>query len=169
MIKHIFSIIFGLFLFCLFCTGKNDQIPSAILSGSIKNADNKNLMIDDHDVLIKKDGSFEYHFELDTPTYLLFSLNEETLLFLEPGDSLHLTLDADQFLDTISFCYAPISWPMDRVVVHNEIFLHSPKSSLQRKSLEGLTTRPFGGVIMRPCCVDHRAKKFNVSAGGEIP
>jgi len=99
MKKQILFFAFSFFLLSIFCA-KEPQITT--INGSIQNVADKSLKIDEQDVSIDEDGSFKYQLELEKPIYVTFDLGEATLLFIEPGDSLHVKLDANQFLETIN-------------------------------------------------------------------
>lgn len=102
MKKQTFYLAFSLFLiFSCQCELNNKPKPIYI-GGIIKNAENKQLSINNNDVPINKEGHFEYRFELQKASYIDFKLDNEIGLFLEPGDSLFLELNANQFFETFN-------------------------------------------------------------------
>jgi acetyl esterase/lipase len=93
--------LFGLFLIFVCQCKFNHKSQSVYIGGIIKNVENQQLKINDNEIAINKEGRFEYRFELQKASYINFKLDNEIALFLEPGDSLFLKLNAEQFYETL--------------------------------------------------------------------
>ena len=102
MKKQTFYLAFSLFLIFSCQCEFNNKPQSIYIGGIIKNAENKHLSINNKEIPMTKEGHFEYRFELQKASYIDFKLDNEIALFLEPGDSLFLELNANQFYETFN-------------------------------------------------------------------
>jgi acetyl esterase/lipase len=73
---------------------------SAYISGTISNAGDSRLTINGEDVAIGPGGRFAHRFDLEKPSYVVLVQKRFVSLFLEPGDSLEISVDADRFYES---------------------------------------------------------------------
>lgn len=116
------TLLSALFIFVLFSCSKtedkNDKevVKKVIVTGKILNPKSNKLSINYlFDYISNKDSvlcfdslnennEFRVEFDLDSPVYAKFNTSKEfTNLYLSPGDSLYITLDADAFDSTITY------------------------------------------------------------------
>jgi acetyl esterase/lipase len=89
-------------LLCVYAPGKSRATPGhAVIDGIVKNAEGTALVIGSDDVVIGADGSFAHRLDVSKASYVAFRLGEEVSLYLGPGDSLHIELDAERFYDSM--------------------------------------------------------------------
>lgn len=76
---------------------------TASISGIIKNAKYNHVKIGDRLAKVDGKGYFELSLDLREADYFTLWHGKEILLFLTPGDHITLTLDADDFFNTMKF------------------------------------------------------------------
>jgi thiol-disulfide isomerase/thioredoxin len=92
-----------------YCSEKPVELPKeAIVAGTITNIqdDKAYFRFPDHTdtVNVGADGTFHIKLDLDSAAYLRFFYNDEyASMYLQPGDSIHLTLDTEMFDETIKY------------------------------------------------------------------
>ena len=91
-----------LFLICLnsFLLSESKK-KSYIVSGTILNFQNAQILIQDQNVDLSEDGNFFFSKAIDSPFYVNIDFGKKINLYVHPGDSLFLEIDADQELNSI--------------------------------------------------------------------
>jgi thiol-disulfide isomerase/thioredoxin len=103
-----FFLFFLLIAFCFACQPEMPEIEenkSITITGNIQNAGNVALRVSGMIELVKDstdtDGNFNIHFEHPHPEYFTLRMpGQSLLLFLYPGDSIHVNADKENFSET---------------------------------------------------------------------
>jgi acetyl esterase/lipase len=72
-----------------------------ILSGKIHNYESAQISIQNKNVALSEDGNFFFSKSIDSPFYVFIDFGKKINLYVHPGDSLFLEIDADQELNSI--------------------------------------------------------------------
>lgn len=88
------------------CTNSNSNLVT--ITGEITNPKGESVAFSDRDTsystTANEEGLFEIEFSLDTSTYLNFAHGDEvTAMFVYPGDKIKLTIDTEQFDESIQY------------------------------------------------------------------
>lgn len=94
------------------CTKSDPNLVT--ISGKITNPIGNNVAFNSADTsfstTMNEDGSFEITFSLDSAMYLNFNHGpEHTAMYVKPGDVINLTIDTEQFDETITYTGSPAS------------------------------------------------------------
>lgn len=105
MKKHLL-VAAGIALFAASCTTKNPNEVS--IAGTITNPINNTVEFFNKDTSFtattKEDGSFSLSFTLDSATYFNFQHGpESTAMFIEPGNTIGLSINPEEFDESISY------------------------------------------------------------------
>jgi acetyl esterase/lipase len=73
------------------------------INGTIINTKSDHVKIGNYTTAIDESGNFEIRFGIKEADFFIFEHNEKIPLFLTPGDHLHLTLDAEDFINSLHF------------------------------------------------------------------
>ncbi len=112
--KNTLIIILAIALFAVIaCKREKDIQKEVIISGKIENPGNDSIWVyysdkfgDNtiHSAALDSNGKFQLSFDLDKPTEATFNDgNENTALFLHPGDSLFMTLNTKEFDESLKY------------------------------------------------------------------
>jgi len=75
-----------------------------VVHGTITNPGDTVIIINDSTILVSESGEFRYKTNIEKQTSVeLYYQDAELLLYLQPGDGLKLTLDANDVMNTIQF------------------------------------------------------------------
>ena len=105
MIKKLFLVIITVTLLVA-CSKKNPNL--VIITGKIAHPIGESVTFASTDTsyltTTNEDGTFEIRFSLDSATYLDFSHGVEiTAMYVKPGDRINLSIDTEQFDETIAY------------------------------------------------------------------
>ena len=82
----------------LFSSGLERDI---VISGKVQNAKSPHISINKQSVSLNSAGKFQYSVNLKKPAYIEVDFGKQVFLYLSPGDSLNLEIDADAELKSI--------------------------------------------------------------------
>ena len=103
-LKNVITIVLATLLFA--CT-KTD--PNQVtITGEITNSKGESVIFSNQDTsystTANEDGTFAIAFSLDSATYLNFEHGvERTAMFVKPGDKIKLSIDTEEFDETIKY------------------------------------------------------------------
>ena len=105
--KFYFSFLLSaLFLIGCLNTSKND-LNEIHISGQIINPVLDNIEFESTDstfiVELTKDGNFTFSFTTDSSLYLRLSHGEYTSMYVKPGDNIELSLNTDEFDESVNY------------------------------------------------------------------
>ncbi|MEE2700515.1 MAG: TlpA disulfide reductase family protein [Bacteroidota bacterium] len=103
-LKTLSTILCALVLFA--CTKKDPN--QVTIKGEITNPVGKSVIFSNKDTsyatTTNRDGSFSISFKLDTATYLNFEHGiEHTAMYVKPGDKIEISINTEEFDETISY------------------------------------------------------------------
>ena len=83
---------------CLICCNQDKE---SVISGVIQNLDATFLTINEQTINLNESGQFRYATQLTKPSYFTLDIGKEIHLYLEPGDSVSVNIDAQEALTSI--------------------------------------------------------------------
>lgn len=121
--RTVFPLIFISAFFLFACTGNDPNLVT--ITGEIANPIGESVAFTNSDTSFTttsdEDGTFSIEFVLDSSAYFNFEHGVEvTAMYIKPGDNIHLTIDTEQFDETITYEGSPASTYLARSYLMEE-------------------------------------------------